>query len=260
MAFPRELRDLVYSHIISDLSKIINVSNDRLLAPTFQLSNQTIIGGSSQHPLVTFLPGIAYINNHIYNEFVPAYLRHIYLKISDTPDLLYLENFFDTLPRDNGWHKINNLTLLDVASLARTPGRANEVMDTILHAPNLKVVVLNFKLCDFYLPPDWPFLPESRAEAVALQSNPPRVVDAEYLMTEYQFARLFGLRELRRLIVKIEHGFFEHTPRSIGVVADLKATLMAGLGREAGVSEVSCQVVDIRRPGISVFILRVERQ
>jgi hypothetical protein len=264
MALPRELRDMVYKHIVDDLPKIINVSNDRLLAPTFQLvtigDEKTVVGGSTQHPLVTFLPGIAYLNDNIYKEFVPVYLHQIYLNIAESPDLLYLDNFFDTLPPGKGWSMINNLTLLDLASISRTPGRANETMDTILQATNLQVLALNFKLQDLYLPPEWPFPPKSRAEALVLQRNPPRTVDAAYVMTEYQLARLFELQHLKKLVVKIEHGLFEHTPRSFGTMVDLKMALMEGLQSSApNIREVRCQEVDIKTPGISVMILSVER-
>jgi hypothetical protein len=158
MAMPRELRDIVYEYVIDELPKVIDVSNDRLLAPAFQLATQgnaqTVVGGSSHHGLVTFLPGIAYVNDVIYREFTPAYLRRIYLNIGASPDFLYLENFFDTLPRGDGWGKIVNLTMLNLAIIARTPGRATEIMDTILQATNLQVLVLNLTLADLYLPPD----------------------------------------------------------------------------------------------------------
>jgi hypothetical protein len=106
MAIPRELRDLIYNYVIDDLPKIIDVSNDRALAPVFQLqpqgSSQTVVGGSTNSGLVTFLPGIAYVNDVVYGEFVPTYLQRIYLNIGATPDLLYLENFFETLPKGDG--------------------------------------------------------------------------------------------------------------------------------------------------------------
>jgi hypothetical protein len=264
MALPRELRDMVYKHIVDDLPKIINVSNDRVLAPTFHSATtrgeQMVLGGSTHHPLVTFLPGIAYVNDNIYKEFVPMYLPHIYLNVNESPDLIYLESFFDTLPRGKGWNKINNMILLDLASISRTPGRAKETMDTILQAVNLQVLILNFKLQDFYLPPEWPFPPQSHAEALAFQNSPLRSVDAAYLMTEYQFDRLFELQNLKKLVVKIEHGYFEHTPRSVGTLADLRMALMEGLQSSApNIKEVLCQEVDVRSPGISVFILSVER-
>jgi hypothetical protein len=263
MAIPRELRDMIYDHIIDDLPKIIDVSNDRLLAPAFQLAlqgdAQTVVGGSPDLPLVTFLPGIAYVNNTLYNEFVPAYLRKIYLQIGDTPDFMYLENFFEILPNGKGWEKIINLTILNLADVARTPGRATELMDTILQASNLQVFVINFRLQDFYLPPDWLVTPTSREEARDFQNNPPRSVDAQYLMTEYQFGRLFTMNHLKRLIIKIDHGFFEHNPRSIAVLGDLKDALMAGLRTGENAKEVTCTEVDVRRPGMSVFILAVDR-
>jgi hypothetical protein len=163
MAMPRELRDIVYEYVIESLPKIIDVSNDRLLDPAFQISTQgsaqTVVGSSCHHGLVTFLPGIAYVNKVIYREFVPSYLRCIYLNIGATPHFPYLENVFDTLPRGEGWDKIINLTMLNLASTALTPGRATEVIDTILQATSLLVLVLNFTLADFYLPPDWPSPP-----------------------------------------------------------------------------------------------------
>jgi hypothetical protein len=261
MAVPREVRDMIYDHVINDLPKIIDVSNDRLLAPMFQLvTTQTVVGGSSRLPLVTFLPSIAYVNDTIYTEFVPTYLHKIYLQIGDTPDLLYLKNFFETLPAGKGWERMSNLTILNLATVARSPGRATEVMDTILQARSLQVLVLNFHLQDFYLPPDWPASPDSRDEALVLQQNPPKAVDARYLMIEYQFARLFSMQRLERLIIKIEHGYFEHTPRSIAVLGDLREVLMEGLKESSeDVKDVTCQEVDVRRPGMSVFILAVDR-
>jgi hypothetical protein len=261
MAIPREVRNMIYDHVVDDLPNIIDVSNDRLLAPVFQLATaQTVVGGSNRLPLVTFLPSIAYVNDTIYAEFVPTYLRKVYLQIGDTPDLLYLENFFETLPTGKGWEKITNLTILNLATVSRTPGRATEVMDTILQASSLQVLVLNFRLQDFYLPPDWPASPESREEALVLQQNPPKAVDVRYLMTEYQFDRLFAIQHLKRLIIKIEHGYFEHTPRSIAVLGDLKEVLMEGLKESSEkVKDVTCREVDVRRPGMSVFILAADR-
>jgi hypothetical protein len=264
MAMPRELRDIVYGSVIDDLPKIIDMSNDRLLAPALQLSThgsaQTIVGGSNHHGLVTFLPGIAYVNEVIYREFTPTYLRRIYLNIGETPDLLYLENFFDTLPRGDGWGKIINLTMLNLATIARTPSRATEVVDTILQAINLQVLVLNLTLADFYLPPDWSSPPSSRQEALILQRNPPRTVSANSLMNEFQFRRLFSLRHIKRLMIKLEHGPFGHNPRSIGVLGDLREELMAGFwASSVTVRGVTCQEIDIRRPGMSVFIIVITR-
>jgi hypothetical protein len=259
MALPREVRDMVYEHIVEYLPKIIDVSKDRLLAPAFQLemdgNTQTVAGGSENLPLVTFLPGIAYVNDIVYAEFVPTYLRKIHLQIGETPDFLYLENFFETLPRGKGWERIVNLMILNLAEVARTPGRTTEMMDTIHQAINLQVLVLNFRLQDFYLPPDWPETPTSKEEARILQNNPPKTVDARYLMREYQFDRLFEMEHLKRLIIKVEHGFFEHNPRSVQVLGDLKEYLMEGMRDMTGVEKVTCQDVDVFRPGISVFIL-----
>jgi hypothetical protein len=260
MAIPREIREMIYDYVIEDLPKIIDVSNDRLLAPVFQLAaTHTVVGGSSRLPLVTFLPSIAYLNDAIYAEFVPTYLRKIYLHIGERPDLLYLENSFETLPTGKGWKKITNLTILNLATVARTPGRAKEVMDTILQATNLQGLVIN-RLQDFYLPPDWPASPDSRQEAMALQQNPAKAVDARYIMNEYQLDHLFTMPSLRRIIIKIEHGYFAHTPRSIAVLGDLKDLLM-GVFKESskGVRDVTCQEVDVRRLGMSVFILAVDR-
>lgn len=188
MAMPRELRNIVYEHVIEDLPKIIDVSNDRLLAAAFRLAlqgnAQTVVGGSTHHGLVTFQPGIAYVNDIIYREFVTTYLRRIYLSIGATPDFLYLENLFETLPRGDGWGKIVNLTMLNLATIARTPGRATEVMDAILQATSLQVLVLNLTLQDLYLPPNWPPPPTSRQDALFMQRNPPRAVSANYLMNE----------------------------------------------------------------------------
>jgi hypothetical protein len=262
MALPREIRDLVYEHVVNYLPKIINVSNDRLLPPAFQLemegSAQTVIGGSENFPLVTFLPGIAYVHERVYVEFVPTYLRQIHLQVGDSLDFLYLENFFETLPRGKGWEKILNLTMLNLAEVARTPGRATGVMDAILQASNLQVLVLNFRFQDFYLPPDWPAAPTSKEEARALQNNPPKTVDARYLMREYQFDRLLTMSHLNRLNIKIDHGFFEHNPRSIQTLGDLKQFLIEGMAGDEG-QEITCQDVDVFRPGISVFILGVKK-
>jgi hypothetical protein len=262
MALPRETRDLVYDHIVNYLPKIINVSDDRLLSPAFQFemdgNAQTVVGGSENFPLVTFLPGIAYVHGRVYAEFVPTYLRKIHLQIGASPDFLYLENFFEMLPPGKGWEKILNLTMLNLAEVARTPGRATEVMDTILQATNLQVLVLNFRLQDFYLPPDWPSAPTSKEEARILQNNPPKTVDARYLIREYQFDRLFTMAHLKRLIIKIDHGFFEHNPCSIQVLGDLKQFLMEGMSGDEG-REITCQDVDVFRPGISVFILGVKK-
>jgi hypothetical protein len=259
MALPREVRDMVYEHIVEYLPKIIDVSKDRLLAPAFQLemdgNTQTVAGGSENLPLVTFLPGIAYVNDIVYAEFVPTYLRKIHLQIGETPNFLYLENFFETLPRGKGWERIVNLTILNLAEVARTPSRATEMMDTIHQAVNLQVLVLNFRLQDFYLPPDWPETPTSKEEACILQNNPPKTVDARYFMREYQFDQLFEMEHLKRLIIKVEHGFFEHDPRSVQVLGDLKEYLMERMKYMDGVEGVTCQDVDVFRPGISVFIL-----
>ncbi|KAH6526426.1 hypothetical protein HBI07_195680 [Parastagonospora nodorum] len=260
MALPRELRDIVYTHLIDSLPKVINVSADRILTESFPPPTQSIIGGSTTDGLVTFLPSLAYTTSAIYHEFVPAYLRRIYLNIGTTSDFLYLENFFETLPAGDGWDKIANLTMLNFASVARTPGRATEVMDTILQATKLKVLVLSFALSDFFVPPDWPHPPTTRNEAMELQRNPPKTVDAEYMIREYQFDRLFGISELERLVVKVEHGFFEQTPRSVGVLGDLREALMRGLGEGGGVTEVTAVELDVMRPGISAFILRLRRE
>ncbi|KAH5342727.1 hypothetical protein HBI49_230390 [Parastagonospora nodorum] len=260
MALPRELRDIVYTHLIDSLPKVINVSADRILTESFPPPTQSIIGGSTTDGLVTFLPSLAYTTSAIYHEFVPAYLRRIYLNIGTTSDFLYLENFFETLPAGDGWDKIANLTMLNFASVARTPGRATEVMDTILQATKLKVLVLSFALSDFFVPPDWPHPPTTRDEAMELQRNPPKTVDAEYMIREYQFDRLFGISELERLVVKVEHGFFEQTPRSVGVLGDLREALMRGLREGEGVTEVTAVELDVMRPGISAFILRLRRE
>jgi hypothetical protein len=74
-------------------------------------------------------------------------------------------------------------------------------------------------------------------------------------MREYQFDRLFEMEHLKRLIIKVEHGFFEHNPRSVQVLGDLKEYLMEGMKDMYGVEGVTCQDVDVFRPGISVFIL-----
>lgn len=259
MALPRELRDMIYSQLIDSLPKVIDVSADRIMTESIPPPAQSIIGGSTTQGLVTFLPSLAYTTTSIYHEFVPAYLRRIYLNIGTTPDFLYLENFFETLRAGDGWDKISNMTMLNFASVARTPGRATEVMDTILQASKLKVLVLSFALSDFYLPPDWPQPPTSREEARELQRNPPKTVDARYIIREYQFDRLFGISGLERLVVKVEHGFFEHTPRLIGVLGDLRVALVRGLRESKGVTEVQVVEVDVRGPGISAFILRVRR-
>jgi hypothetical protein len=261
VALPREIRDLVYDHIVDYLPKIINVSDDRLLSPAFQFemdgNAQTVVGGFENFPLVTFLPGIAYVHESVYAEFVPSYFRKIHLQIGASPDFMYLENFFETLPLGRGWGKILNLTMLNLVEVARTPGRATEVMDTIVQATNLQVLVLNFRLQDFYLPPDWPSAPTSEEEARILQNNPPKTVDARYLMREYQFNRLFTMAHLKRLIIKIDHGFFEYNPSSIQVLGDLKQFLMKGMAGDEG-REIPCQDVDVFHPGISVFILDVK--
>jgi hypothetical protein len=149
--------------------------------------------------------------------------------------------------------------MLNLASIARTPGRATEVVDTILQATNLQILVLSLRLQDLYLPPDWPTPPTNREEALAIQRNPPKSVDAEYLMRQYQFPRLFSMKHMNRLIINIEHGFFEHTPQSIAVLGDLRMALMAGLWTGERISGVTCQEVDVRRPGMSIFILAVTR-
>jgi hypothetical protein len=53
---------------------------------------------------------------------------------------------------------------------------------------------------------------------------------------------------------------FEHTPSSVGVLEDLKRMIMDGLkdGR-SNIKNVRCQEVDVRRPGISIWIISVER-
>lgn len=150
--------------------------------------------------------------------------------------------------------------MLNFAILARTPGRATEVMDMILQATKLKVLVLSFALRDFYLPSDWPHPPTTRDEAQELQRNPPKSVDAEYLTREYQFDRLFEIKALKRLVVRDEHGFFEHMPRSAGVLGDLREVLVRGLREGERVTEVQTVEVDIRSSGIGVFILRVKRE
>jgi hypothetical protein len=79
-------------------------------------------------------------------------------------------------------------------------------------------------------------------------------------MNEYQFRRPFSLWHIRRLIIKLEHGPFKHTPQSIGVLGDLRKALAAGLRTSAVyVGSVTCQELDIRRLGMSVFILAVNR-
>jgi hypothetical protein len=262
MALPRELRDLVYDHIITYLPKIIDVTSDRFLQSNLDLSTSTVTAGSAIHPIVTFLPNIAYTNETIYQEFVPKFLKRIYLQVGSTPDFPYLENFLDTLSTGKGWDKIVNLTILDMASIGRSPGRAREVVDTIIQARNLEVLVVNFKLQDLWCPPDWPKSenPKNTKEARAMQANPPRTADAAYLMREYQFEHLFGIEYLKRMILKVEHGVFEYTPRSVVVLDDLKNDLMNGLKNgHKNIKDVTCKEVDGRRPGIMVFIISVER-
>lgn len=253
---------MVYNLIIDDLPKIIDVSKDRLLNEVFRLSMQgtaqTVIGGSIQFPLVTFLPGFAYVKRAIYNELVPAYLKEVRLDVGDTPDFLYLENFFETLPRANGWDKIPNLSMLSLASLARSPARANEVMDTILSARALQVLVLNFRLEDLYLPPDWPKPPTSREEALNYRYNPAKcAVDARFFIDQYELDRLFTMRHLKRVIFKVEHGFFEHTPRSNCTLADLGDLLGDGFRVTQGVTGSSVQHLTIRQ--MTVLIVSIKR-
>ncbi|KAF2822843.1 hypothetical protein CC86DRAFT_396432 [Ophiobolus disseminans] len=251
MSLPRELRNMVYDFIIKDLPKIINVSKDRLLASVFQLAMQgtaqTIVGGSTQYPLVTFLPGVAYVNNTIYTEFVPAYLSKIYLKVGASPDFLYLENFFETLPNGKGWDNILNLSLLNLASLARSPARANEVMDTIIGARALQVLVINFRLQDLYLPPDWRHPPCSREEALEYTNNPAKTAGAKYLMEQYEFHRLFAMKHLKRIIIKVEHGFFQQTPRSNCILGDLADVIRDGFRAASGVIDASVQQLTIAK-------------
>lgn len=234
---------MVYDLFIEDLPKIIDVSKDRLLAPTFQLApqgtGQTVIGGSTHFPLVTFLPGLAYVSEVIYREFVPSYLSKVYLKVGDTPDFLYLENFFETLPKGKGWDKIHNLSILNLASLARTPARANEVMDTILSARALQALVVNLRLQDLYLPPDWQHPPRSREEALQYTNNPAKSADAPFLMDQYELHRLFTMKHLKRVILKVEHGFFQQTPRSVCILGDLADLLRDGFRASQGVLDAS---------------------
>jgi hypothetical protein len=106
MALPREVRDMIYEFVIDDLPRIINVSNDRVLAPMFPPASagesSTVVASSTRYPIVSFLPSLAYVNDIIYNELVPSILRRITPKIGATPDIPYVENFFDTLPQGQG--------------------------------------------------------------------------------------------------------------------------------------------------------------
>lgn len=54
---------------------------------------------------------------------------------------------------------------------------------------------------------------------------------------------------------------FKHTPSSVGVLDDLKRMIMDGLknGR-SNVKNVRCQEVDVRGPGISIWIISLERE
>jgi hypothetical protein len=133
-------------------------------------------------------------------------------------------------------------------------------MDTITQSTHLQVLVVGFTLQDFYLPPDWPTMPRSRDEARAYMVNPARSVTAEYLMNEYQFARLFWMNHLKRVILKIEHGYFEITPWSNAVLGDLKDALVQGFGARQGVVNVTCDEVDVKRPGMSVLIVSISRE
>jgi hypothetical protein len=253
---------MVYDFIIQDLSKIVDLSKDRLLAPAFRIALEgnahKVVGGSTDFPLVNFLPAFAYASDAIYSEFVPMYLSKAYLMIGDTPDFLYLENFFETLPSGKGWDKIVHLSMLNLASLARSPARANEMMDTILSARALQVLVVDFRLQDLYLPPDWQHSPRSSEEALHYTNNPAKSVDAHFLMDQYELHRLFTMKHLRRVIFQVEHGFFQHTPRSICVLGDLADMLRDGFRATQGVVDASVQQLDTRE--MTVMIVSTTRR
>lgn len=230
MALPRKLRNLVYDHIVAHFPKIIDVTSDRLLKSSLSLSPSTVVAGHTVHPTVTCLPNITYTHAYIYQELVPKFLKTAYLQVGSAPNIPYLENLFDTLPTGKGWDLIRNITILDIASIARSPGRAREVIDTTLQARNLEVLVINFKLQGLWCPPDLAAsaLRTTTEEARAMQANLPKTVGAEYLMRKWNLEHLFEM-VLKRWIMRVDHGVSEHTPRSIGVLNDLKRMIMEGL-------------------------------
>lgn len=192
--------------------------------------SSTVVAGSMRLPLVSFPPSLAYVNETIYEELVPIILRRTTLSLGASPDFDYLENFFGTLPEEKGWEKVTNLTLVNLGSLTSSPGCGTEVMDKITYASHLQVLVLGFALQDFYLLPDWPTMPRSSDEAGAYMASLARSVTAEFFMTEYQFGRLFWMDHLKRVILKIDHGYFEITPCSNAVLGDLKEAPVQGFG------------------------------
>ena len=148
--------------------------------------------------------------------------------------------------------------MLDLASLARSPARANEVMDTVLGAIALQVLVINLRLRDLYLPPDWQHEPCSRDEALRYTISPISAVGAGCLMDRYEFRRLFEMECLKRVIIKVEHGFFSHTPRSVCVMGGLAELLRAGFEAAPGVADAAVQHISAR--GISITMVSIARR
>ncbi|KAF2846113.1 hypothetical protein T440DRAFT_542740 [Plenodomus tracheiphilus IPT5] len=252
MAFPREVRGLVYDFVVRDCPQTIHIADSRTQAP--------VLGGSSNVPLVTFLPSFAYVSQGIFSELVPAFIRRVNLEIASAPDIWYLESFLEALPSADGWGKITNLSLVNLSFISSSPARAAETMDMIIRAVNLNTLVIGLSLGDLYLPPDWSAPPTSADEANELMDYPPRKATAQFLIRECKLDALYNMSKLTRVIIKIEHGWFHSTPASTTILNELAEQLNAGFEATSGVNtETSLQWLNICDPNMSIILLGIKR-
>ncbi|KAI8938150.1 hypothetical protein NX059_005816 [Plenodomus lindquistii] len=249
---PREVRDLIYECIVVDTPPNIQIAESRTQVP--------IVGASANLPLITLLPSFACVNKTLFAEIAPIVLRRKLLEITSALDIWYLEDLLEALPKASGWGKITNLSLFKLSSFSSSPARAAETMDTINSAYNLDTLIIGLSLADLYLPPDWPAPPSTTDDATNYMRNPVRKTSAEDLIGACMLYKLYGMSNLSRVIIKVEHGLFNHTPASISWLHELVERMMAGFEAVDGVdTQTSMEWTDDREPDMSIMRVAITR-
>lgn len=248
---PGEVRNLIYSSVLTELPRRINVARDRSSCSGTQNPDTGYI--TPQFPFANCLPGIAYTCKQVYQEFVSLYLARAKFELTTMEDVWYFEGFLNTVPWGCGWHAVAHLVFPDFGRLAETPARANEVMDFCRRTPDLGHLELVLNLNGLYLPP----IREDSDQINFLRRMRP-MKPAEQFALEMDLRSLFDMPNLHTLTVRYRHDGITCTPMNMSAFMDLRDWLISGFVATPGV-EVSHEYVDFPRSRDSYITLRISR-